>query len=76
MHPRIVLDGLQDLEHKNRVIGGESPLVSVEHSKRGRLTSKCGYSPAWKTLWVVVHVKAFLVYGYLLHNNKTSVCLG
>ena len=31
--------------------GGKSPLVSVKHSEKGRLTSKCGYSPAWKTLW-------------------------
>ena len=48
-NPRIVLEGLQDLEHTNRVIGGESLLVSVEHSRRKRLTSECGHSPAWKT---------------------------
>ena len=48
-NPVIVLECLQDLEHTNRVIGGESPLVSVEHSKRRRLTSECGYSLAWKT---------------------------
>ena len=30
--------------------GGKLPLVSVKHSGRGRLTSECGYLPAWKTL--------------------------
>ena len=29
---------------------GESPLVSMKHSERRRLTSECGYSPAWKIL--------------------------
>ena len=37
-------------ESEHAESGGESPLVSVKHSERGRLTSEDGYSPAWKTL--------------------------
>ena len=44
---RIVLDGLQSLK-QTEVISGELPLVSVKHSERRRLTSECGYSPAWE----------------------------
>ena len=42
--------------------GGESPLVSVKHSERRRLTSKCGYLPAWEISQVMVCVKTFLVH--------------
>ena len=44
---RIVLDGLQSLK-QTEVISGELPLASVKHSERRRLTSKCGYLPAWE----------------------------
>ena len=47
MHLRIVLDGLQSLK-QTEAISGESPLVSVKHSERRRLTSECGYLPAWE----------------------------
>ena len=47
MHLRVVLEGLQSLE-QTEAISGESPLVSVECSERRRLTSECGYSPAWE----------------------------
>ena len=44
---RIVLDGLQSLK-QIEAISGESPLASVKHSERRRLTSECGYSPPWE----------------------------
>ena len=47
-HQKSSSGGPQGFEHAES--GGESPLASVKHSERGRLTSECGYSPAWKTL--------------------------
>ena len=47
MHLRVVLEGLQSLE-QTEAISGESPLASVKCSERRRLTSECGYSPAWE----------------------------
>ena len=44
MHPKDNSGGSLGSEHEES--GGELPLVSVKHCERGRLTSKCGYSPA------------------------------
>ena len=46
-HLRVVLEGLQSLE-QTEVISGKLPLVSVKCSERRRLTSECGYLPAWE----------------------------
>ena len=46
-HLTVILDCLQHLK-QTEVISGESPLVSVKHSEWRRLTSECGYSPAWE----------------------------
>ena len=46
-HLRIVLDGPQSLKQAE-AISGESPLVGVKHSEWRRLTSECGYLPAWE----------------------------
>ena len=43
-HQKNSSEGSPESEHAES--GGESPLVSVKHSERGRLTSECGYSPA------------------------------
>ena len=48
LHQKNSSGGSPRSEHADS--GGKSPLVSVKHSERGRLTSKCGYLPAWKTL--------------------------
>ena len=47
MHLRIVLDGFQSLKQAE-AISGKLPLASVKHSEGRRLTSECGYSPAWE----------------------------
>ena len=47
-HQKNSSGGSSESEHAES--GGKLPLVSVKHSERGRLTSECGYSPAWKTL--------------------------
>ena len=47
-HPKNNSGGSLGSEHAES--GGKSPLASVKHSKRGRLTSECGYSPVSKTL--------------------------
>ena len=57
--------------------GGKSPLVSVEYSERGRLTSERGYSPAWKTLWESsVHKSLFgvlILIGWFPYGFNLSV---
>ena len=47
-HQKSSSGGSPESEHAES--GGESPLASVKHSERRRLTSEWGYSPAWKTL--------------------------
>ena len=47
-HQKNSSGGSPESEHAES--GGESPLVSVKHSERERLTSECGYLPAWKTI--------------------------
>ena len=47
-HPKNNSGGSPGSEHAES--GGNSPLVSVKHSERGRLTSECGYLPAWENL--------------------------
>ena len=73
MHPKNNSGGSLVSEHAES--GGKSPLVSVKHSERGRLTSKWWLLTSLENLIrKVVHVKSFVVYGYLLHNNK-NLCL-
>ena len=76
MHPRIVLEGLQDLEHTNRVIGGESLLVSVKHLKKRGLAGKCNYPPVPKSSMGSGACKTLFSKCDLLCNNRTSVCFG
>ena len=47
-HQKNSSGGSPESEHAES--GGKSLLVGVKHSERERVTSECGYSPAWKTL--------------------------
>ena len=77
MHPRIVLKGLQDLEHINRVIGGESLLVSVKHLKKRGLAGECSYPPVPKSsVGGGAHKNLFWCIGIYCAIKKSSACLG
>ena len=71
MHPKNNSGGSPGSEHTES--GGESPLVSVKYSERGRLPVSVTTRQPGKPYENVVCVKIFVVYGCLLHNNKTSV---
>ena len=50
--------------------------MSVKHPKRRGLTGKCNYPPVPGSSMGGGVCKTLLLKCYLLHNNRTSVCLG
>ena len=69
----IILDGPLNLK-QTEVISGELPLVSVKHSEWRRLTSECGYSPAWENFVNdSMHENLFDVFG--IYCAIKTLCL-